>query len=796
MVGTEIFLTYQINVYGTVQGVGFRPTVYNLAKKQNLKGFVLNDSEGVKIHLQCNQEKLDEFITTLKLEKPPRSIIQNIKIQKYQSTEKFIDFQIKFSDASKSVITQISPDLDVCNDCLAELFDKNNPRYLYPFINCTNCGPRFTITQNIPYDRKNTTMSKFQMCPSCQSEYDNPENRRFHAQPNGCHHCGPELQLMDNFGNKIIEPVTLSSSKSDLRRPGSSGDLSPSMNSKRQVCVQSQVELIFKNIVGYLKSEKIIAIKGIGGFHLVCDAGNEIAVQTLRKRKYREDKPFAVMFANIDDIAKNCEVLEFEKELLEDYKHPIVLLKKKQNIQIADSTAPGNHFLGCMLPYSPVHHILMRFYQKPLIMTSGNISDEPVKYSNESALKNLVQIADYFLLNNREINIRCDDSVVRSYKDQEYLIRRSRGYVPMDLNLGIEFKRSILACGAEQKNVFGLAKNDKIYLSHHIGDLKNYEVLQAFESGVKHFENIFEIEPEIVVVDMHPNYLSTQFGKDCGKKVVEVQHHHAHAASCMAENGLDEKVIAMVLDGTGYGNEGNIWGGECLVCNYQTMERVGHFREVKMPGGDNAIKNVTAMGLSYLFEIFGKSLVDLPLPIIKNCQNLDLTIQMLDKNINSPITTSCGRLFDGVAAICGFRTKVNYEGQAAIEFEQQIENFSGEYYDFDIVKSDGKYIIDWEIMIKQLIKDVEWHVDYSRMSEKFHQGLIECFVKLMNQVRKQTGLDKVVLSGGVFMNMFLLKNLENKLLNHNFKVYTHHKVPTNDGGIALGQLIIANHKVV
>ncbi|MBN2280066.1 MAG: carbamoyltransferase HypF [Candidatus Marinimicrobia bacterium] len=766
MSGTEKILTYQIHVSGTVQGVGFRPTVYNLAQNQNLFGFVLNDSEGVKIHLQSSHQNLEKFIDTLRQYKPPRSIIQSIDIKEYYSHIIFKDFQIKFSEATQSVATQISPDLDVCKDCLAELFDESNPRYLYPFINCTNCGPRFTITKTIPYDRHNTTMNKFSMCSSCQAEYNDPKNRRFHAQPNGCHCCGPELQLADCRGNTVI----------------SSGSA-------------RQAQRIFDELTEFLRAGKILAIKGIGGFHLACDAGNEQAVRALRQRKYREDKPFAVMFSGFEEIEKYCEVTKIDRLLLEDVKHPIVLLKKKQDIPVAAATAPGNQFLGCMLPYTPVHHILMHFFEKPLIMTSGNISDEPIKYSNETALKHLSGIADYFLLNNREINIRSDDSVVRSYKDQEYPIRRSRGYVPMDLNLGIGFKQPVLACGAEQKNVFALAKNDKIYMSHHIGDLKNLDMLQAFETGIHHFESIFEIDPKIVVVDKHPNYLSTQFGKKyaAGKTIVAVQHHHAHAASCMAENGLDEKVIALILDGTGYGNDGKIWGGECLVCDFQSVKRIGHFREAKIPGGDPAIKNIVAMGLSYLYEIFGRTLVDLQFPVVQNCPNLDIIIQMLEKNVNSPVTTSCGRLFDGVAALCGFRSVANYEGQAAVELEQQIENRASGFYDFFLWDNTEQMVIDWEPMIRQLIEDVQLKQNFAVISEKFHRGLTEILYQMVKLARKKTSLNKVVLSGGVFMNSFLLKSLENKLLNDKFSVYTHRKVPTNDGGIALGQLVIANN---
>ena len=761
------YFTKKIKIFGIVQGVGFRPFVYKIARELNIFGYVLNDSEGVKVHLQCQDKELEMFHKKLMEQAPPRSIIKKIEFEDYYNSQKFTEFKIEFSDNTSSRITQISPDLDVCDDCLDELFNSNNSRYLYPFINCTNCGPRFTITQELPYDRKNTTMSKFRMCPSCESEYNNPENRRFHAQPNGCHDCGPQLELMDN-NNSILS--------------GNNPDV---------------VQRIFDKIVDLLDNGKIIAIKGIGGFHLTCNALDEIAVKNLRQRKYREDKPFALMFANTIEVQKYCELTDFDKKMLTDFKHPIVLLKKKKSINIAYSVAPNNKYLGVMLPYSPIHYILMKYYKKPLVMTSGNISDEPVKYSNETALQKLSKIADYFLINDREINIRCDDSVIRNYKNNEYLIRRSRGYAPSDLNINYEVTKNILACGAEQKNVFAVAKDDNIYLSHHIGDLKNYEVLKSFESGIEHFKNIFDINPQIIAVDKHSDYLSTNFGKNYAKKnnlqLVEVQHHHAHAVACMVENEVSETVIALVLDGTGYGNDGNIWGGECLICDYKSFERVGHFREVKMPGGDSAIENIENMGIAYLYEIFGEDLQKMDLPFLHNLENKNLIIQMLEKNISSPITTSCGRLFDGVAGICGFKNKVNYEGQAAIEFEQQINNCVDDFYNFKIVERDEKFILDWEEMIFQLINDIKLDKSISIISEKFHQGLVNGLHELLKKVRIKFNINKVVLSGGVFMNMFLLKKLENKLINDNFIVFTHKKVPTNDGGIALGQIVIAEN---
>ncbi len=768
MGGTKNYRTNLIKVLGIVQGVGFRPFVYKLARELKLPGYVLNDSEGVKIHLQCDDSSLRDFLQKLQAEAPPRSHITTIITEKISSDRSFDDFSIQFSDGSNAKTAQVSPDLDVCEDCHDELFDRSDRRYLYPFINCTNCGPRFTITRDIPYDRKNTTMHPFKMCDTCQAEYDDPENRRFHAQPNGCHECGPRLQLVNNSGKEIMA--------------GTGPEI---------------VHRIFSEISDHIDNGKIMAVKGIGGFHLACDALNETAVRTLRARKYREDKPFAVMFSNIEQIAGWCEINDHEKQLLTDVQHPIVLLKIKN--PVAESVAPGNHYLGCMLPYSPVHNLLLTYCDRPLVMTSGNKSDEPVKYDNQVALDQLGGIADYFLLNNRDINIRCDDPVIRSYKNAPYPIRRSRGYVPADLELDYSFSEEILACGAEQKNVFALAKNQQVYLSHHIGDLKNYAVLKAFEAGIEHFQTIFEINPEIIVVDKHPDYLSKHYGigmsQSQGMRLVKVQHHHAHAAACMAENQLNEPVLALVLDGTGYGDDGTIWGGELLRCDYKQSQRIGHLRQVKMPGGDRAVRNIGAMGLAYLYEIFGEETRSLDLPFLARIEDKDLVLQMLKREINSPVTSSCGRLFDGFAAIAGFRHRVNYEGQAAIEFEQQIGSDTDADYNFNINANGECDILDWEPAIRGLIFDIHKGSNFTEISEKFHNGLTKALYKLLKRARKKYKINKVVLCGGVFMNLFLLKNLENKLLNDNFKVYTHRKVPANDGGIALGQLFIADHLI-
>ena len=773
-------ITHKISITGIVQGVGFRPHVYKLAVSNRLSGFVLNDATGVKIEIQGDEERVLRFERELKHNPPLRSRIDSFDIKVKDSPELYNYFSIKESESSKEKIAQISPDLDICDDCLGELFNPNDRRYLYPFINCTNCGPRFTIVKDVPYDRPLTTMNIFKMCEICQKEYDNPMNRRFHAQPNACSVCGPKVYLCNNHGKEILTGGTSSENK-----------------------------ILFKKVSGLLKEGKIIAVKGIGGFHLACDALNEKAVSTLRKRKFREDKPLAVMFPDIKSVGLFCEMGKQEKDLLESVAHPIVLLRKRNNKDVAYSAAPDNHYLGAMVPYSPIHHLLFHFFSNPLIMTSGNVSDEPIVFKNSEAFKRLLKIADFFLLHDRDINIRCDDSVYRIRSGLEYPIRRSRGYVPNSIRLEWNFSEPVLACGPEQKNTFALAKGDRIYLSHHIGDLENYEVLRSLEEGVVHFKKIFDIEPTIIAYDLHPDYLSTKYAQEypdfteSRKKVIKygIQHHHAHAVSCMAENGINRPVIAVTLDGTGYGEDGTIWGGEILLVEYHRFERLGYFETVQMPGGAAAIDNPWQMAVSYLYKIYGENLFKIGLPFLNSItQNeKDVVLGLLKTGFNSPMTSSCGRLFDGVAAIAGVRNRVNYEGQAAVEFEQYISqksdfgrDKSGIAYDFYLMNNNNGFFIEWKSMIKQLVEDVKNRVRINDVSVKFHNGLAKILCKAVKRAREMTEINDVVLSGGVFMNIYLLTLLHNLLENSGFTVYTHRQVPANDGGIALGQAVIAS----
>ncbi|MBU1634220.1 carbamoyltransferase HypF [bacterium] len=759
--------TRKIAVSGIVQGVGFRPFVYNLAGKLQLTGYVYNDSAGVTIMVQGSDTDIELFETELNKCPPPRSKIVDFQSDIIFSNTQYSDFQIRLSPSDGSKTTAISPDLDVCDDCRREMFDPENRRFLYPFINCTNCGPRYTIIRDIPYDRPKTTMVDFTMCPDCQAEYDDPGNRRFHAQPNACPVCGPHLEIRNTTDQALVS-----------------------------ACMSEEYENFFKHINQLLSDGRIIAIKGIGGYHLACDATNETAVLTLRSRKYREDKPFAVMFPDLKSIEKIGSVNQSEKVILESVAHPIVLLKKNIEYSLANSVAPNNHFLGAMLPYTPLHFLIFHYFNKPLVMTSANVSDEPIAYKNDDAAERLKAIADYFLVHNREIHIRCDDSVIREFEGNAYPIRRSRGFTPEKLSIDLEFTQHMLACGPEQKNTFALAKNNAVYMSQHIGDMENLEVLKSFEEGIKHFRYIFDIQPEIIAYDLHPDYLSTKYAHDYAKeknlREIGIQHHHAHAVSCMVDNKISKPVLAIVLDGTGYGSDKTVWGGELLLAEYHQFQRLGHFRNALLPGGSAAIKNPWQMGISYLFEVYGNDLVGIPFTHNLDKNRTTMILKMLENRFNSPVTSSCGRLFDGVAAIAGLRNIVNYEGQAAVEFEQCIRESDDSSYEFRVIDDHNTLILDWKTMIRQLVNDIKENTSLSHISQKFHNGLSRGLTLWAEIARKNTGLTNIVLSGGVFMNIYLLNRLKKSLEKKGFNVYTHSVVPCNDGGISLGQLVIAD----
>ncbi|HPC36040.1 MAG TPA: carbamoyltransferase HypF [Candidatus Marinimicrobia bacterium] len=767
-------ISHKIIITGIVQGVGFRPFIYNLARQYQLTGWVRNNSSGVEIVAQGEPRQLTYFEEKIRNSPPPRCRIEQFEVAQFIAAEKFLEFKIVESQNEPTKSVQVSPDLDICPDCQREMFDSFNRRYLYPFINCTNCGPRFTIIQDVPYDRSMTAMCEFKMCLECQREYDDPSNRRFHAQPNACPVCGPRLQLLDSSGRELL----------------TGGDAGANRS-------------VFEKVAELLHDGRIIAVKGVGGFHLACDARNEAAVVTLRQRKYREDKPFAVMFPSLSEIALYCKCSREEEHLLNSVPHPIVLLRKLPGQDVAAAVAPGNHYLGCFLPYSPLHYLLMYFFPYPLVLTSGNISDEPIAYQDDDALARLNRIADYFLTHNRKIHIRCDDSVYRVWNNKPYPLRRSRGFAPGVVPYKNGFIRPILACGPEQKNTFALAQSNHVYLSQHIGDLVNFEVLKSLKNGINHFKNIFAIEPEVVAYDLHPDYLSTKFALEYpdetpdGRRVekIGVQHHHAHAVACLAENDVAEPAIGIILDGTGYGTDGTIWGGEILKVEMHRFERIGHFRPARLPGGSAAIKYPWQMAVSYLYETLGSEISSQKFPFLESVppEQIDIVINMLKSGFNSPLTTSCGRLFDGVAALAGLRNQVNYEGQAAVEFEQCIEDGNDRpTYDFEIETGTNRFAIDWRKMIEEVIMDVKHQTGIGLIATKFHNGLANILLQAALKAREMTGLRTVALSGGVFMNVYLLTRLSQLLNEHDFKVRTHRLVPCNDGGIALGQTVIAN----
>ncbi|MDP3013506.1 MAG: carbamoyltransferase HypF, partial [Candidatus Subteraquimicrobiales bacterium] len=749
---------YKILVKGIVQGVGFRPFIFRLAQIHQLNGWVLNSSEGVVIDVEGEKKHLDSFVKAIKKEKPPQAKIDEITLEKLFIPIGINSFEIKESLEGKEKFLLISPDIATCDECMKELFEPKDRRYRYPFINCTNCGPRFTIIEDIPYDRPKTTMKKFKMCDECQKEYDDPSNRRFHAQPNACPRCGPSLQLVGSQESGVGSVI--------------------------------RCEDLIQETIKLLKKGGSVAIKGLGGFHLACDAENEKAVLELRKRKKRFEKPFAVMMADIDKIKYHCEIDRQEEELLLSSQRPIVLLRKLPDSTIDEAVSPNNNYLGVMLPYTPLHHLLLKESDMVLVMTSGNISEEPIAMENEEAFRRLKAIADYFLIHNRDIYSRYDDSVVRSFNDTTSVIRRARSYAPYPVYLPFK-AQEILAVGPELKNTFCLTKENYAFISQHIGDMENLETLEHFETTLKLYKKLFRIEPKFIAYDLHPEYLSTKFAfsqKDT--LLIGVQHHHAHIVSCMVENEVQERVIGVSYDGTGYGTDDTIWGGEILLADWEDFERAAHLRYIPMAGGEKAIKRPYRMAFSYLYSLFGEDVKRLKIDFVKSLNNEEIEAMrnQLEKRINSPLTSSCGRLFDAVSALLGIRSVIDYEGQAAIELEMIADENIKESYPFEI-HSEGNeaMVIDTEPIIRGIIKDLGKGALPSLISAKFHNSVVNFTVKICEKLREREGLNKVALSGGVFQNVYLLTRLNRKLKEHGFEVLTHKKVPTNDGGISLGQ---------
>ena len=725
---------------GIVQGVGFRPFVYSLAARHSLTGTVGNTSSGVIIEIQGVGEAARAFIDELRNSPPPLAVIDSIAIQDIDAKSDS-GFVIVDSRAQPLASTPISPDIAVCAGCLREMFDPADRRYRYPFINCTNCGPRFTIIQDIPYDRPLTTMRAFPMCFECEAEYHDPGNRRFHAQPNACPVCGPQV----SFG-------TLA----------------------RDAAILAAIEA--------LRDGRIVAIKGIGGFHLACDATNDLAVRTLRDRKGRGAKPFAMMARDLERVRRYAHVSDDEAQLLTAKERPIVLLRTRDNPEISAAVAPGNKYLGFLLPYTPLHHLLLG--ERPLVMTSGNFSDEPIVKDNDEALSRLATLADAFLFHNRDIHVVCDDSVTRVFETRELPIRRSRGYSPMPVKL-THSGPTVLAVGGELKSTFCLTRDDNAYLSQHIGDMENLETLAAFEHAFAHFRALFRAEPERVICDLHPNYLSSRWAAEYAAKkqlpLIRVQHHHAHLASVMAEHGRDGRVIGVIFDGTGYGTDGAIWGGEILCGGFDGFDRPMHLKYVPLPGGDASIKRPLRMALAHLWAAgieWAPTLSPVELRILR---------RQLETGMNCVPTSSMGRLFDAFAALIGVRETVSYEAQAAIEMEAMCEGVTVDRgYRFSI--EDG--VFDPAPLFKAALEDLRRNVQRAEIAASFHHAVADLVLHCCETARERSGINTVGLSGGVFQNTTLLKLVTEALARQEFEILTHRKVPPNDGGLALGQAAI------
>jgi hydrogenase maturation protein HypF len=773
----------EIRVCGIVQGVGFRPTVYRLAKVFGLKGEVYNDGEGVLIRVSGSEEEITDFVNKLYQECPPLARINEVIRSPYLGEFDFNDFVISRS-VNSVVKTEISPDAAICPQCQREIFDPFSRYFRYPFTNCTHCGPRLTIIRAIPYDRNNTSMANFSMCKECEKEYQDVENRRFHAQPVACFVCGPRAWLERADGKPVIS------------------DMFSMLDDLDAVCT-------------LLQKGEIVAIKGLGGFHLACDATLQNAVQKLRNRKYRYHKPLALMARDINIISEYCYINDLEKQLLTSSAAPIVLLKIKDNSKLASDLAPGQNTLGFMLPYTPLHHLILRRMKVPIVLTSANISNEPQCINNEDAKDKLSKIADYFLLHNRDIVNRVDDSVVRVIDNKIQTLRRARGYAPAPIILppGFEKIPPILAMGSELKNTFCLLREGEAILSQHLGDLENASAFNAYQETLNLYLNLFQHKPEIIAIDKHPEYLSSKLGKELATvnniKLAEIQHHHAHIAACMAENqiSLDTKpILGIAFDGLGYGEDGTLWGGEFLLADYQSFQRLATFKPMPMIGGKQAIYQPWRNTYSELIKAFSWEEIQekyRDLAIIKFLENKDpkLLNQIIEKGINSPLTSSVGRLFDAVAAAIGIcPEQCSYEGQAAIEMEAiadtNILNNDKETlnYSFKLEKSANIYYIDTSSTWREILDDIKQHISSSEIAAKFHQSLAITTVKIVKQLKQENQFNQVILTGGVFQNQILLQQVKMRLEKLEINVLTHSIVPTNDGGLSLGQSVIAAAK--
>jgi len=747
-----------IRVSGIVQGVGMRPFIYSLAARCGVSGWVLNDSRGVEIEAEGREGSVESFVRGLQDEAPPLAHITDVTSTRMPPTGQ-TGFEIRLSEGARSRRVLVSPDVSVCADCLREMRDPADRRFRYPFINCTNCGPRYTIIRDLPYDRDKTTMAPFEMCPDCRAEYDDPADRRFHAQPVACPACGPQVLLAGAAGETV-------SSDDPIRETAEA-----------------------------LRAGKIVAIKGLGGFHLAVDATNDEAVKRLRSRKAREEKPLAVMTPDVESAKRFCKISPEEQELLTSLQRPIVLVGKRSGAGLAESIAPRNRHFGVMLPYTPLHEILMEHGFLALVMTSGNITDEPVCHENEDAVERLSGIADLFLLHDRGIYIRTDDSVARVIAGAPRLVRRARGYVPRPVFLERECP-PVLAVGPDLKNTICLVRGREAFLSHHIGDLRNLAALASLRQAVDHFRNILDVEPERAACDLHPAYMSTRHAQELGLPVTAVQHHHAHIASCLAENGVSGPVIGVAFDGTGYGTDGAVWGGEFLVADLAGCRRAGHLEYVPLPGGDRAAEEPRRMALAYLYAIHGRGALELDLPVIGRVgrEKAEALVTMMERSLNSPPTSSAGRLFDAAASLIGLRDLNTYEGQAACELEGVARPDERGSYPCRVVERQdegGALIVIAKDIIAGLVDDLAAGAGPEVCAARFHNSLLDVIVDVVGRLREATGLGEVALSGGVWQNARLLSGAIEHLGARGLTVHTHRLVPANDGGVSLGQAVVA-----
>lgn len=748
-----------ISIKGAVQGVGFRPFIYRLAERLKLQGYIVNSSSGVTIEVESSEGNLREFIQKIETEKPAHAIIVSFEYS-FLDPFGYNTFEIRESKSDGEISALILPDISICEDCLNEMLDPNDRRYLYPFINCTNCGPRFSIIEKIPYDRPNTSMKIFEMCDDCRKEYENPLDRRFHAQPIACPKCGPHLELWNGSGKKIA---------------------------MRNQALQKTANLI--------RDGRIIALKGLGGFQLIVDARNDSAVIKLREKKHRDEKPFALMFPNVDMISSVCVVSETELAMLTSPESPIVLLKRKFNSNlnsesVSINVAPNNPYLGIMLPYTPLHHLLMRELKFPIVATSGNLSEEPMCIDEHEALDRLKNIADYYLVHNRPIVRHVDDSIVKSINDRRMILRRARGFAPLPLqirnkNLTNEDK-VILAVGGQLKNTIAIKKGDNIFISQHIGDLSTHESFSTFKKTIKDFEEMYLAKPDEIVTDLHPEYLSTKYAESRNINLSQVQHHYAHVAACRLENQIEGEALGVSWDGTGFGLDKTIWGGEFFYSNDSDYKHVAQFRKFMLPGGEAAIKEPRRSVCGILYEIYGENFFDyMPKSLRDNFTNNDLQIiyKLLSKKINSPQTSSVGRLFDAVSSLLNICSISNYEGQAAMMLEFAADaNELGEY-PFNISEKEI-LIIDWQTMIENILDNINNGVSSSSISARFHNTL----ARIILRTAEKLNFKKIILSGGCFQNTLLTEKTIKLLEKNKFEVYWHQRIPPNDGGISVGQI--------